>query len=166
MPRKPERDVESDAVDRRASVISYREDAKLDEYTRLVRFMSTYQDKKRDPEEGEIRESRVWYAPWQKKKYRWKYIGSAKEYPEEWRFTDIYQGLSVPEVETRQRTAGFNELTAEKTNQFRKVLGYFQGPILYGRIKSMKSPINLHLLMMQTSYGACRSARGWPVRLG
>lgn len=141
MSSKPDRDVENDAADRRASVLSYKEDAKLDEYTRLVRFMSTYQgDKKGATEEGEIRESRVWYAPWQKKKYRWKYIGTGKEYPEEWLFTDVRQGLSSSDIEPRRRTAGFNELTAEKTNQFRKVLSYFQGPILYGKAEDRGIP--------------------------
>ncbi|KAJ5982234.1 hypothetical protein N7451_012334 [Penicillium sp. IBT 35674x] len=112
--------------------MSYKEDAKLDEYTRLVRFMSTYRgDSKDDKEAGEIRETRTWYAPWKKRKFCWKYVGSEQEFPDDWRFTDIHQGLSDSDVDGRRRTVGFNELTAEKTNQFRKILSYFQGPILY-----------------------------------
>lgn len=127
-------DVENGGADRRPSAISYKEDMKLDEYTRLVRFMSTYRgDEKGDKGEGEIRESRAWYAPWKKRKFRWKYVGAGQAFPDEWRFTDIHQGLSDSDVDERRRSAGFNELTAEKTNQFRKILSYFQGPILYGK---------------------------------
>lgn len=135
MSSKRNDDVENGAASRRASVLSYKEDAKIDEYTRLVRFMSTYRDdSKSDKDAGEIRESRSWYAPWQKKKYRWKYVGVGQEYPDGWRFTDINHGLSDSDVDERRRTVGFNELTAEKTNQFRKILSYFQGPILYGEL--------------------------------
>lgn len=127
-------DVENSAADRRPSAISYKEDFKLDEYTRLVRFMSTYRgDEKGDKGTSEIRESRVWYAPWKKRKFRWKYIGAGQVFPDEWRFTDIHQGLTDSDVEMRRRSAGFNELIAERTNQFHKILSYFQGPILYGR---------------------------------
>jgi H+-transporting ATPase len=129
----PNRDVENNAAGRRLSSISYKEDAKIDEYTRLVRWMSTYRDTKRDHvDEGEIRESRVWFAPWRKRKFLWKYIGVGQEFPDDWKFTDINHGLSDSEVEERRKVTGYNELTAEKVNQFRKILGYFQGPILYG----------------------------------
>ncbi|CDM37967.1 hypothetical protein DTO013E5_8265 [Penicillium roqueforti] len=128
----PNRDVENDAAERRFSAISYKEDVKIDEYTRLVRWMSTYRDTKWDQaDEGEIRESRVWFAPWRKRKFRWKYIGVGQEFPDDWKFTDINHGLSDSEVEERRKVTGFNELTAEKVDQFRKILGYFQGPILY-----------------------------------
>lgn len=134
MPSNPDSDVEDGAANRRPSALSYK-DAKLDEYTRLVKFMSTYRgDSKADKEAGEIRESRTWYTPWKKRKFRWKYVGAGQEFPDDWRFTDIRQGLSDSDVDERRRNVGFNELTAEKTNQFRKVLGYFQGPILYGRM--------------------------------
>lgn len=129
------RDVEHDAAERRFSAISYKDDVKIDEYTRLVRWMSTYRETKRDhADEGEIRESRVWFAPWRKRKFRWKYIGVGQEFPDDWRFTDINHGLSDSDVEQRRKVTGYNELTAEKVNQFRKILGYFQGPILYGEI--------------------------------
>lgn len=67
-----------------------------------------------------------------KKKFRWKYIGVGQEFPDDWKFTDINHGLSDSDVEQRRKVTGFNELKAEKINQFRKILGYFQGPILYG----------------------------------
>ncbi|OJJ71787.1 hypothetical protein ASPBRDRAFT_75128 [Aspergillus brasiliensis CBS 101740] len=128
-------DVERDGASRRASRISSRSarsDTKLDEYTRLVKFMSTYREKDaNDPGEGEIRESRVWYAPWRKRRFRWKHVGSSREFPAEWRLTDIHHGLSESEVETRRRSAGFNELSSEKENPVARLLSYFQGPILY-----------------------------------
>jgi H+-transporting ATPase len=131
MPSNANGDVESEAASRRPSAISYKE-AKLGEYTRLVKFMSTYRgDVKADKDRGQIRESRVWYAPWKKRQFRWKYVGVRQELPDDWHFTDIHQGLSDSDVDERRRSVGFNELTAEKTNQFRKILGYFQGPILY-----------------------------------
>ncbi|KAJ6060619.1 hypothetical protein N7444_002473 [Penicillium canescens] len=122
----------SESAHRRSSTVSYKKDAKVDEYTSLVTFMSDYRENGTgSKEEGKIVENRVWYAPWKKRKFRWKFVGAGQEYPEEWSFTDIHQGLSDSDVEARRRTTGFNELTAKKTNQFRKVLNYFQGPILY-----------------------------------
>ncbi|RAL03477.1 plasma membrane H(+)ATPase [Aspergillus ibericus CBS 121593] len=114
------------------STRSNHDDAKLDEYTRLVRFMSTYREKDaNDPGEGEIRESRIWYAPWKKRKFRWKHVGSSREFPEEWRITDIHHGLADTDVEERRRSAGFNELSSQKENPVARLLSYFQGPILY-----------------------------------
>lgn len=52
--------------------------------------------------------------------------------PPEWLEADIRQGISSQDVETRRKRFGWNELTAEKENQFRKFLSFFQGPILYG----------------------------------
>lgn len=52
--------------------------------------------------------------------------------PEAWLETDIRNGLTDAEVGERRARFGWNELTAEKDNMFQKVLGYFQGPILYG----------------------------------
>lgn len=140
----PIHDVENNVEERRFSAVSYKEDAKIDEYTRLVRFISTYRDTlgKTNADEGEIRESRVWFAPWRKKKFRWKYIGAGLQYPNEWSFTDINHGLSDSEVDQRRKIAGFNELTSEKINQFRKILSYFQGPILYGKRTSCPRRLN------------------------
>jgi H+-transporting ATPase len=151
---------------RRRSSISYKKDVKVDEYESLVNFMSDYQeDGTGDKEEGKIVENRVWYAPWKKRKFRWKFVGAGQEYPKEWSFTDIHQGLSDSDVEVRRRSAGFNELTAKKTNQFRKVLNYFQGPILYGRTDIQNSGLNL-ALTLRHSYGDCTFVGCRVVRLG
>ncbi|KAJ9269237.1 hypothetical protein DTO212C5_4732 [Paecilomyces variotii] len=126
------RDVEHDAADRRPSRVSSKDGEKLDEFTRLVKYASTYRDKDvHGPEEGEVRTRRIWYAPWRQKRFRWRYIGSTPSFPEEWLLTDIRQGLSESDVSTRRSLVGYNELAAEKENPFAKFLSYFQGPILY-----------------------------------
>ncbi|KAL2001297.1 hypothetical protein VTN02DRAFT_1939 [Thermoascus thermophilus] len=106
----------------------------LDEYTRLVRYVSTYREptevEKEAEEEGKL--VRVWYAPWKKKRVRPKAAADERaQYPEEWLLTDIKQGLSSEEVQIRRRRSGWNELVSEKENPIAKFLSYFRGPILY-----------------------------------
>lgn len=59
--------------------------------------------------------------------------------PEAWLETDMRQGISDHDVEERRKRFGWNELTAEKENQLRKFMGFFQGPILYGKWLSADS---------------------------
>lgn len=115
------------------------QDQNLDEYTRLVRYVSTYREpteaEKEAEEEGKL--VRVWYAPWKKKRVRPKAAAEERaQYPEEWLLTDIKQGLSSEEVQIRRRRSGWNELVSEKANPIAKFLSYFKGPILYGQIPS------------------------------
>lgn len=117
---------------RRQSVVE--NGAKMDEFARLTKYVSAYREHGAAiEEEGEIQERRVWYAPWKKRKVRVKKIERGA-FPEDWLMTDIHHGLSDSDVETRRKRAGFNELAAEKQNWFAQVLGYFQGPILYGTL--------------------------------
>ena len=106
----------------------------LDEYGKLVKYVSTFKDANAgDEEPGEIVEKRMWYAPWKKRKVRVKKLeGQTGKYPDEWKITDIREGLSSEEIPLRRRRAGWNELTSEKENPIAKILSYFQGPILYG----------------------------------
>ena len=153
------RDVEHDAGERRPSRFLISDYAKMDEFTRLVKYTSTYRERDaRDADEGEIRFQRVWYAPWRQKKFRWKYIGSTRAFPQEWLVTDIRKGLSESDVSERRKTAGFNELAVEKENLFAKFLSYFQGPILYGSGFLPCVPC-FELRLMYCSDGDCWSAR-------
>ena len=54
---------------------------------------------------------------------------------------DIKQGISSHEVEQRRKRYGWNEITTEKENLFIKFLGFFTGPVLYGKL----SPLSLAL---------------------
>lgn len=106
----------------------------LDEYGKLVKYVSTFKDANAaDEEQGDVVEKRLWYAPWKKRKVRMKRVeGETGKFPEDWTMTDIREGLSSEEVSIRRRRAGWNELTSERENPIAKVLSYFQGPILYG----------------------------------
>ncbi|KAL4807485.1 E1-E2 ATPase-domain-containing protein [Aspergillus unguis] len=109
------------------------EDPTTDEFTRLVKFVSAYRESDyTNPDEGEVRVSRVWYAPWRKRRFRWKHTGGGgRKFPDDWLLTDIRQGLSDADITHRRNAAGFNELAAAKENPIAKVISYFQGPILY-----------------------------------
>lgn len=115
----------------------------LDEYGKLVKYVSTFRDANAaDEEEGDLVEKRVWYAPWKKRKVRVKRVeGETGKFPDEWTMTDVREGLSSHEVPLRRRRAGWNELTSEKENPIAKILSYFQGPILYGRSLSPLSSL-------------------------
>lgn len=130
-----DQDIEGDAPDRRPSNNTDTENDEKDEYLKLVKYVSTYResDPGEDEGEGEVREQRLWYAPWRKRKIRVKKIDTGT-YPDEWLTTDIHQGLSTSDIETRRKRAGFNELAAEKENLVAKFMSYFRGPILYGMI--------------------------------
>lgn len=107
--------------------------ASLDEYGKLVKYVSTYRDSATAQEDaGDTEEKRIWYAPWKKRKVRVKNKDeTADKFPENWLITDIREGLSSEEVLQRRRRSGWNELVSEKENPFAKVLSYFRGPILY-----------------------------------
>ncbi|KAK9343444.1 hypothetical protein V1522DRAFT_431647 [Lipomyces starkeyi] len=109
----------------------------VDEYTGLIRYVSTY----RDPElkataDAEVsvdfEEAAPWYAPWRRWRERRAKLGKGQFIvPDSWLTTDIKLGLSSVEVENRRRKVGWNELYAEKENMLLKFLEYFKGPILY-----------------------------------
>jgi len=108
----------------------------LDEYSGLVRFISTYRDPRRKSvavpydQQGKSGGAK-WYMPW--KKAASTTVGDDWETPDDWLETDMSHGLTNAEVERRRKTLGFNELTTEKTNLFIQFLSYFTGPILYGK---------------------------------
>ncbi|KKK14511.1 hypothetical protein P175DRAFT_0493346 [Aspergillus ochraceoroseus IBT 24754] len=118
---------------RRISRVSYKEDwANLDEYGKLVKYISTFREGGEQEGEEEIQERRVWYAPWKKRKISVRHVEQEPgKYPDDWLVTDIHQGLPSSEVSVRRRRAGWNELVSEKENPIAKILSYFRGPILY-----------------------------------
>ncbi|KAJ5280276.1 ATPase P-type K/Mg/Cd/Cu/Zn/Na/Ca/Na/H-transporter [Penicillium angulare] len=118
----------------RISRASLKEDwSQLDEYGKLVKYVSTFQTAGADQEDdGEVEEKRIWYAPWKKRRVRIRNIeDEAGKYPDDWLITDIREGLSTEDVNHRRRRSGWNELVSEKENPIAKVLSYFRGPILY-----------------------------------
>ena len=138
-----------------------------DEYTNLVKYISTYREGGRrkstasgvyDGQDGDDKK-----RPW------WKFGGKKTaaggdvfEVPDEWIETDIKQGITSAEVETRRKKTGWNELSTEKENMFLKFLGYFQGPILYGKVDTIA---HRKSILTRRSDGNRRSSRGWSSRL-
>lgn len=119
----------------RISRASLREDyANLDEYGKLVKYVSSFRDASLEQAEaGEYEERRVWYAPWKKRKVRVQPVeDEAGRFPDDWLITNIREGLSSEVVNQRRQRYGWNELVSEKENPIAKVLSYFRGPILYG----------------------------------
>lgn len=109
------------------------------EYANLIRYISTYRDRRFSKAPSQVSGDDVADASNEKKApfYRRLLGGGNKqselyEVPEEWLNTDIKLGLTSHEVEERRRKTGFNELTTEKENMLVKFIGYFRGPILYG----------------------------------
>ena len=113
------------------------------EYANLLRYISTYRDRRFSKAPSQVSGEDAAEASGEKKKQGFfgKIFGKKQkggndlfEVPEEWVLTDINTGLTSAEVENRRRKTGFNELTTEKENMFLKFLGYFKGPILYGEL--------------------------------
>ena len=137
--KRDEKDLENgDPKDRRASFLP-QEIEGGDEYSNLLKYINTYREQRRksvvssdvgDKPKGGPK----WYNPmsWFAKTEE----QAAFETPDDWLETTLQAGLTTSEVETRRRRAGFNELTTEKENMFLKFLGYFTGPILYGKLPS------------------------------
>lgn len=72
-----------------------------------------------------------WYKFGSKKKAAGADPGAV---PDEMLEADIKQGISSAEVEQRRKRYGWNEITTEKENLFIKFLGFFTGPVLYGKL--------------------------------
>lgn len=109
------------------------------EYANLIRYISTYRDRRFSKAPSQVSGDDVADASQPKKLPFYRRIlgqsskaGDLYEVPEEWLNTDIKQGLTAHEVEERRKKTGFNELVTEKENMLVKFIGYFRGPILYG----------------------------------
>ena len=121
------------------SIVSLSELEGVDEYTALQQFIVRYKDPRAAQIaalEAEAKAPRK--APWWK---FWSSGGSSKSaavdpsvIPEDWLNTHISQGLSTHDVDTRRKRTGWNEISSEKENMFKKFLGFFNGPILWGKL--------------------------------
>ena len=86
-----------------------------DEYIRLLKYieLEAKKEKRRrdegpgDDESEEMR--RLWYMPWKKVPVP-STSTKARKVPLSWLETDITQGLSLAEIETRRARFGYNEL--------------------------------------------------------
>lgn len=108
----------------------------LDEYSALNRYISTARDNRR----GSTSSAGALSSGEEKKRPWWKFGGKKGDgvedgfvTPDEWLQTDLRSGLSSADIEPRRKKTGWNELVTEKTNIFIQFIGYFRGPILYGK---------------------------------
>jgi H+-transporting ATPase len=131
------------------------------EYADLIRYISTYRDR-RFSKAPSVSGAEEVDATVEKKSFFSKLLGKKTagdlfEVPEEWLNTDIKKGLTNTEVETRRRKTGFNELATEKENMLLKFIGYFRGPVLYGMLTPVHQcfPVSRVLLLSDSSHGNC-----------
>lgn len=127
-------DVEANAADRSLSNGGFN-NKDLGEYEALDRFITSYTTGgKQQDEEDENQKPIAWWKFWKfdDSAAATQSDGSEGKAPAAWLETDIHSGISTSEVEGRRKRFGWNELTSEKENQFRKFLSFFEGPILYG----------------------------------
>jgi H+-transporting ATPase len=106
----------------------------LEEYTNLVRYISTYRDVRATTNEEVADEEaepkrKAWWAFWRSNEAG---PDGGYEIPEDWLNTDL-KGLTSADVELRRKKTGYNELSDIKENLFLKFIGFFQGPVLYGK---------------------------------
>lgn len=110
----------------------------LGEYAALERYISIYRDdatrKEGVLDEDDAKPKRRWWQFWKRSGAQKRSGDSGKSAVVEALLeTNIHSGLRVSDVDERRKLAGWNELSAEKENHFAKFLGFFTGPILYGK---------------------------------
>lgn len=110
----------------------------LGEYPALDRYISTYRDEggavDQEKDQGKTRKLR-WWQFW--KSHDEDEHGAHHRptgVPDAWLTTDIHSGMSQSTVDERRKFVGWNELTTEKKNVLLKIITYFMGPILYGKL--------------------------------
>jgi magnesium-transporting ATPase (P-type) len=110
-----------------------------DEYTALQKYISTYRDPKAHAAEdaeanaADAGKGKAWYQFWRSGNSGNATGADPGFVPDEMLEADIKQGISSHEVEQRRKRYGWNEITTEKENLFIKFLGFFTGPVLYGK---------------------------------
>lgn len=134
----PADDVEASASDRTHGGLSHDiDESELPEYEALDRFITRYDASGEQKGAGEEEDGKKKKPP---SLLKLIFSGDLEVEqnqnlvpPNSWLETDMRQGITDHDVEERRRRFGWNELTAEKENQLRKFMGFFQGPILYGK---------------------------------
>lgn len=109
----------------------------MDEYTALQNYITLYREKR--PAEG-VQDEAIklpkWWQIW-KPEPKIAPGGQHVTVPSDWLNTELRTGLGTHDVEARRKRYGWNEITSEKTNLFKQFLGYFTGPVLYGKLHSI-----------------------------
>lgn len=137
----------------------------LDEYTALQKYISTYRDPKAAAAEeaaahdaNDVAKPKKWWQFWRSgKKSTAQGAGDSSVVPDDWLETDIKQGVSNADVESRRKRFGWNEITTEKENLFIKFLMFFTGPILYGEFHL---PALVPALLAAVATRLCHHQRG------
>lgn len=123
-----------------------------DEYTALQKYISTYRDPKAgDPDAAEANaadagKGKAWWQFWRSGNSGQSTTVDPGFVPDEYLEADIKQGISSNDVEQRRKRYGWNEITTEKENLFIKFLGFFTGPVLYGKFLRLTINAQLHVL--------------------
>jgi len=135
----------------------------LDEYTALQKYISTYKDPKdREAEDphanaADAKKGKAWWQFWRSGSSKQAQAGDPGTVPDDWLDTDIKQGVSNSDVESRRKRFGFNEISTEKENLFIKFLMFFTGPILYGKHLSFSHTFfSVAAFAWQSIYGSPR----------
>lgn len=137
--RKGEGDVEAGGEVHSGSTVAPPDPTdNLPEYAALERYISTYREGSRSGDDNDKKRRNVkWWQFWRSTDADLVEDGgqpAARVVPEAWLDTDIRTGIRINEVDERRKWSGWNELSAEKENMFVKFLGFFTGPILYGKL--------------------------------
>lgn len=132
------------------------------EYANLLRYISTYRDRRfsKAPSQASGDDTADATQP-KKRSFISRMFGQAETaetypVPEEWLQTDLRAGLTSAEVESRRKKTGYNELVTEKENMFLKFIGYFRGPILYGKFRVIVLSVSV---LIFGSHGTCCASR-------
>lgn len=125
--------------------------AGLGEYDALAKYINDYRDRNEEVDDDlanaeDADKPKSWWQFWRRGNSGNAQQGDAGYVPEEWMDVDIKRGIASSDVEGRRRHHGWNEITTEKENMFLKFLGYFTGPILYGKSSFPSSGSTVHAL--------------------
>lgn len=117
----------------------------LPEYEALDRYITNFDAERRASmvsTAGKGRKKKKWWQFWKSDPAEATGphpVQDEGKAPESWLNTHIKEGIPTSAVEERRKRFGWNELTAEKEDMLRKIFGYFQGPILYGKCETPSS---------------------------